>query len=216
MLDTILKWRDWSRHIGLSNDATWCTCRNGHGGENNDVCDIMDVVRGPDRGSSIRGRSVHNQRIERSWRDLWVNVTHMFYELFYFMEERRLLDMTDHHSLRALHLVFLPRINQALKVFRQQWNCHGLRTAGHRTPIQLFVQGTLALHGSNHTAPRDLFDRAWEEVESPAALQEPVVDNEVPPDVARLISESANDDLGIDTFLAVRQSLNQCNVCRLI
>jgi hypothetical protein len=27
-----------------------------HGGENNDVCDIMDVVRGPDRGSSIRGR----------------------------------------------------------------------------------------------------------------------------------------------------------------
>ena len=38
-----------------------------HGGENNDICDLMELLRG--RGSAIRGTSVHNQRIERVWVD---------------------------------------------------------------------------------------------------------------------------------------------------
>lgn len=85
-----------------------------HGGENNDVTDIMDVVRGPGRGSSIRGRSVHNQRIERSWRDLWANVSHLYYDLFAFMEDRGVLDAASSLHLKALHLVFLRRINRDL------------------------------------------------------------------------------------------------------
>ena len=31
-----------------------------------------------------------------------MNVTHMFYELFYFMEERRLLVVIDQHSLSLM------------------------------------------------------------------------------------------------------------------
>ena len=31
-----------------------------------------------------------------------MNVTHMFYELFYFMEERRRLVVTDQHSLSLM------------------------------------------------------------------------------------------------------------------
>ena len=36
-----------------------------HGGENKDVCDLMELLQRRGRGSAIRGASVHNQRIER-------------------------------------------------------------------------------------------------------------------------------------------------------
>ena len=41
------------------------------GGENVLCWDGMVELRGEDRGSYITGSSVHNQRIERLWRDLW-------------------------------------------------------------------------------------------------------------------------------------------------
>ncbi|KAK9977235.1 hypothetical protein ABG768_019056 [Culter alburnus] len=34
--------------------------RTDHGGENRDVCVMMNILRGSGRGSAIRGRSVHN------------------------------------------------------------------------------------------------------------------------------------------------------------
>lgn len=51
-----------------------------HGGENNTVCLFMNIYHGSERGSAIRGRSVHNQRIERLWRDLWWGMTNVYHQ----------------------------------------------------------------------------------------------------------------------------------------
>lgn len=47
--------------------------RSDKGGENAHVCAFMlsHPLRGPDNSPFITGRSVHNQRIERFWRDMF-------------------------------------------------------------------------------------------------------------------------------------------------
>lgn len=85
--------------------------RGDRGGENCGVANFMigHPLRGPGRGSFIAGRSVHNQRIERLWRDLFSSCTVLFYNLFWHMEEERLLDVDNEIHVFALHYVFLPR-----------------------------------------------------------------------------------------------------------
>ena len=63
------------------------------GVENADVSLFVELIRGFHRGSTIRGKSCHNQRIERPYVDVWNGVTNVYYTLFAFLESRQLLGM---------------------------------------------------------------------------------------------------------------------------
>ena len=63
--------------------------RSDKGGENVDVARAMLAAR----KSHITGSSVHNQRIERLWRDTFRCVGQLYYAMFYDMEDSGYLNI---------------------------------------------------------------------------------------------------------------------------
>ena len=131
--------------------------RPDQGTENVLVAQYMLERRGAGRRSMITGSSVHNQRIE-----MHRSVTVLYYKLFYFLEHHGLLDHLNEQHLWALQYIFVPRINRSLKGFINSWNNHPIRTAGHKSPHQLFTAGCLLLQNSEIPA-MDFFDSVDED-----------------------------------------------------
>ena len=104
--------------------------------------------------SVLVGSSVHNQRIERLWRDMHRCVTITFYRLFYYLQYHGLPNPIDDAHIFALHYIYLAHINKALVEFKDVWNSHKVRT---EPPTQLFTSGPLGLSESGQSA-LDFFD----------------------------------------------------------
>ncbi|PIK37126.1 hypothetical protein BSL78_26040 [Apostichopus japonicus] len=61
-----------------------------------------------------------------------------YYTLFSKLEDDGQLDIADDIDLMALHLVFLPIINDHLGIFQRSHMHHKIRTANNKTPLQLY------------------------------------------------------------------------------
>lgn len=114
----------------------------------------MIEQRGIGRGSMITGSSVHNCRVERAHRDIYAGVLSFFAKTFNELEDSELLGPLVGLHIFALHYVYIPRINTALKEFKKQWNHHGLRTERGLSPLQLCTEGLLRNVNSGH--PTDI------------------------------------------------------------
>ena len=127
--------REGVSHFGLPEHV-----RSDHGGENVDVWRFMIATHNFNHSCVITGSSVHNERVERLWRDVNRCICSCFADTFRSLESG-VLDPLNEVDLWCLHYIFSPRINKCLSEFKESWNNHALSSEGSKTPYQLFFEG---------------------------------------------------------------------------
>ena len=115
--------------------------RTDHGGEN---MKYMIAAHNIDFSTVITASSVHNERIERLWRDVNRCVCQQFSFTFKILEDNNRLDPLNEVDIYCLHYLFTPIINKCLLEFKESWNYHCMSRREKR-PNTNFIQKLYAI-----------------------------------------------------------------------
>ena len=175
------------------------------------------------------GKSVHNQRIERHWRDVFTKVIVKYHSIFNHMENYLILDINNEIHMFALHYVYEPRIQRDLDNWRNAHNSHKIRTESNKTPRMLWHQSLFDSAHTTYSAVRNIYDSTTTSRLQQVAdfrdnnnLQEPdniaIVIQRIPPpltlqqlsDLKRTLNALAESDSnGIDVYGKVIDFIRQ-------
>ncbi|KAK1223937.1 hypothetical protein PQX77_013176 [Marasmius sp. AFHP31] len=119
--------------------------RGDHGTENLHVAEWMEANFGVERGSYIWGRSVHNIRIERLWRDVTRGFGAKWKVFFQDLEIMADLRPNWDAHIWLLHYLFLDAINEDAIEWAETWNHHTVTIRGgtDQSPREMFFFGQL-------------------------------------------------------------------------
>ena len=112
------------------------------------------------------------------------------------------MDPENETDLFCLHYIFIPRINKSLEQFTEAWNNHPLSSEHNRSPLQLYVGGSIG----NPLFDEDIADLQMYGVDDSISVDEDVDESITIPSID--IGLSVTDLLFLHTNI---DPLDQCN-----